>query len=111
MSKRSMRSVHIFVAVAVLAMVLAIVSPFSAVTQVVGSMAEGPVAASPSHTMDCEMCPKADMALAACTQVSCQMMASEVDYIHVFVTEPVRYILGTARHPAEWHTAPPVSPG
>lgn len=107
----SLRSARVFVVLAILAMALAVISPFSAMTQMAGPMTEGPVAVSPSHAMDCDMCPKADMALAGCAQASCQMMAGEVDYVHFPVTEPIRYILAAAWPPAEWHMAPPVSPG
>ena len=57
------------------------------------------------------MCPKADMALAGCLQMTCQIATGETDYIHFIVTDTIRYAPSAVIHPAEWHTVPPVSPG
>jgi hypothetical protein len=106
-----LRSVRAFAIMAIIAMIFAAVAPFSAMTPMVRHMELSPVAASMPGPTDCDMCPKADMALAGCAQASCQMAAVETDFSHILVTEAVRYRPATVISPAEWNTVPPVSPG
>lgn len=107
----SLRSVWAFAVVAIFAMILAAFAPFSASAPMAGSQDQSYHMASLPSTMDCEMCPKADMALAGCLQMTCQIAAGETDNAHFVVTETIRYAPSAMIRPAEWHTVPPVSPG
>ena len=107
----SLRSAWAFAVVAIFAMILAAFAPFSASAQMVGPQDQGYHMASLPSTMDCEMCPKAGMALAGCLQMTCQIAAGETDFVHFVVTEAIRYAPDAPIRPAEWHTVPPVSPG
>jgi len=107
----SLRRAWAFAVVAIFAMILAAFAPFSASAPMAGPQDQSYQIASLPSTMGCEMCPKADMALAGCLQMTCQIAAGETDYVHFVVTEAIRYAPSVVIHPAEWHTVPPVSPG
>ena len=107
----SLRSAWAFAVVAIFAMILAAFAPLSGSTQMSGPQDQSHHMASLPSAMDCEMCPKADMALAGCLQMTCQIATGETDYVHFIATETIRYAPSTVIHPAEWHTVPPVSPG
>lgn len=92
-------------------MMLAAFAPFSAPAQMARPQDQSHQIASQPSAMDCEMCPKVDMALAGCLQMTCQIGAGETDYAHFIVTETIRYTSNAVIRPAEWHSVPPVSPG
>lgn len=107
----SLRSVWAFAVVAIFAMILTVFAPFSAPAQMVGPQDQNSYIASLPSAMDCETCPKADMALAGCQHMTCQIAARETDDVHFAVTEAIRYAPTSVTPPAQWHTVPPVSPG
>jgi hypothetical protein len=107
----SPRSVWAFAVVAIFAMILAVFAPFSFPAHMVGPQEQNSYMASMPSAMDCETCPKADMALAGCQQMTCQIAAGETDDVHFAVTEAIRYASTSVTRLAQWHTVPPVSPG
>lgn len=107
----SLRRVSAFAIVAIFAMILAAFAPFSASAQMAGPQDQSYHMVSPPSTMDCDMCPKADMALTSCLQMTCQIAAGETDYVHFVVIEALRFAPSAMISPAEWYTVPPVSPG
>ena len=107
----SLRSIWAFAVVAIFAMIIAALAPISASARMAGAQDQSDHMVSLPSTMDCEMCPKAGMALAGCLQMTCQIAAGETDYVHFVVTETIRFASTAVINPAEWHTVPPVSPG
>jgi hypothetical protein len=105
-----LRSVRAFVALALLATILMVVGPFFSGPSAADSQHQASMATSLPGSMDCEMCPKADMALTGCPQMICQLAANEMSVVYL-VAEAMRYEPAAMVHPAEWHTVPPVSPG
>ncbi|WP_119388872.1 hypothetical protein [Taklimakanibacter lacteus] len=107
----SLRSFRVFAVVAIIAMILAVFAPFAAAPQAGGSENQSRQIAAQPRMMDCEMCPKADMALTGCPQMTCQMATAEMSIAHIVMSEKVRYATVAATRPSEWLTVPPVSPG
>jgi hypothetical protein len=107
----ALRPVRFLAIIAIFAMILAALAPLSTAAQMASQAEQGYAMASPSGAMDCTTCPKADMALAGCQQLTCQIAAAEMDLAHFMTSEHIRYRLAAVVLPAEWHTVPPVSPG
>jgi hypothetical protein len=104
-----LHSVRAAAVIAIFAMMLAVIAPFSAAIQMTGHD-QSSVTASLASPMDCDTCPKA-MAPGACMQMNCPMTATETEYSHSIVAEAISYSLLAMMPPAEWHIVPPVSPG
>ncbi len=107
----SLRSVRFLAIVAIFAMLLAAIVPFSAAAQTADEAGRGFAMATPTGVMDCKTCPKADMALGRCVQMACQVATIAAGGILSKAIVLVRYRLAIAARPPEWHTVPPVSPG
>jgi hypothetical protein len=109
-----LHSARIHAVVAIFTMVLAIVVPFAAMTQVVAradtNSAVVAVVSGPNH-MDYGACSKANVALAPCPQMNCQMAAIVENNFYIIVSKAVRYRPATVSPPVAWRTVPPVSPG
>jgi len=107
---KTLRSWRILAVVALLATIVMAFAPFSAVMRVGSSKDQGFMQSSLDGSVTCKPCPKANMALTSCQQITCQL-APDTSYIHFVATAPLRYAPVTMTRPAEWHTVPPVSPG
>ena len=106
-----LRSIRFRALIAIFAMILAVVAPLSNAAQIMGHTEQSHAMATPTGMMDCKACPKADMTLAGCLQMTCQIAAAEMDLSHFTTREQIRYRLAAVTRPAGWHLAPPVSPG
>ena len=106
-----LRSIRFLALIAIFAMILAAIAPLSNASQMMGQAEQGHAMATPTGMMDCNACPKADMTLAGCLQMTCQIAAAEIDLSHLTTSEQIRYWLAAVTRPAEWHRVPPVSPG
>lgn len=107
----SLRSVRFLAIVAIFAMFLAAIAPFSTAVQMAGDADQSFAMATPTGLMDCKTCPKADMALSGCVQMACQVATIAASAHLSRATLLVRYRLAIATPPPDWHTVPPVSPG
>ena len=106
-----LRSIRFLALITIFAMILAAIGPLSNAAQITGQAEQGHAMVSPTSMMDCKACPKADMTLAGCLQMACQIAAAEIDLSHLTTSEQIRYRLAAVTRPAEWHRVPPVSPG
>jgi hypothetical protein len=106
---RRLKSVPLFAIAAIFAVLLAAFAPVA--VQMTGPMEQGHHMAAQATAMDCGTCPKSDMALARCAQMTCQIFTMAEEVVHSVATERVRYPIITATTPREWLTVPPVSPG
>jgi hypothetical protein len=106
-----LRSIRFLAVIAIFAMMLAAISPLSNAAQLTSQAEQTHAMATTTGMMDCKACPKADMTLAGCLQMTCQIAAAEMDLSHFTTSEQIRYRLAAVTRPAEWHMAPPVSPG
>ena len=106
---RRLQSIPVLAVVAIFAVLLAAFAPVA--VQMTGPAGQGHHMAAQSTAMDCGSCPKSDMALARCMQMTCQMFTMAEDVVHFVATERVRYPAIAATSPSEWLTVPPVSPG
>lgn len=107
----SLRSFRVLAVVAIIAMILAVFAPFALAPQMGGSENQSHQMAAQPRMMDCEVCPKADMALTGCPQMACQMATAETSIAHTVMSEKVLYATVAVTRPSEWLTVPPVSPG
>jgi hypothetical protein len=106
-----LRSARFLAVIAIFAMILGAISPLSNAVQMMGQAEQDHAMANPTGMMDCKACPAADMTLAGCLQMTCQIAAAEMSFSHSMTSEPIHYKLAAVTRPAEWHTVPPVSPG
>ena len=106
-----LRSIRFLAVIAIFAMMLAAISPLSNAAQLTSQAEQTHAMATTTGMMDFKACPKADMTLAGCLQMACQIAAAEIDLSHLTTSEQIRYRLAAETRPAEWHRVPPVSPG
>lgn len=101
------RSMRVFMAVAIVAAVLLIFAPFANLIS-----AEVPRNGPEISAMDdCGMCPKSDMVMVNCVQVSCGLPAMVASGPAPLALAPLRYDAVFMSIPRGLHMIPPVSPG